>query len=153
MGDDVKAQTSEARKRLRQEAFDLNECTNGPDEDGTYPCDPQVILGGGWAQCQVCGREGKWSSTQAPAKSGAAQEGFAVTGGAGRQGEARGCPCPHCPSPSDCPGDERIAELKRALAELRGRAEWCAMHGMEALPLASIVSVIDAALSDSGEQK
>jgi hypothetical protein len=48
-------------RRLRQEAFSLNECPNGPDEDGTWPCDPQVAYGGGWAECKVCGRVGEWS--------------------------------------------------------------------------------------------
>jgi hypothetical protein len=47
-------------RRLRQEAFDLDRCPNGPDEDGTWPCDPQVAYKGGWAECQVCGRVGEW---------------------------------------------------------------------------------------------
>lgn len=47
-------------RRLRQEAFDLDHCGNGPDEEGNWPCDPQVIYGGGWAECAVCGRQGRW---------------------------------------------------------------------------------------------
>lgn len=50
-------------KRLRQEAFGRNECPNGPDEDGNWPCDPQVTYGGGWAECSVCGRAGAWPAS------------------------------------------------------------------------------------------
>lgn len=46
--------------RLRRDAYDLGSCPNGPDEDGTYPCDPKVLLGGGYAECQVCGRVAAW---------------------------------------------------------------------------------------------
>lgn len=53
-----------ARLQVRQAAFGLSDCPNGPDEDGTWPCDPQVVFGGGWAQCQVCGREGNWPQKQ-----------------------------------------------------------------------------------------
>ena len=45
---------------LRQQAFGLGDCPNGPDEDGTWPCDPQVAFGGGVAECQTCGRIGKF---------------------------------------------------------------------------------------------
>lgn len=47
-------------RRLRQEAFELNECPNGPDEDGTWPCDPKPGYGVAWAECQVCGRVGEY---------------------------------------------------------------------------------------------
>lgn len=51
-------------KRLRQEAFDRSSCPNGPDEDGGWPCDPQVTYGGGWAVCSVCGRGGSWPASE-----------------------------------------------------------------------------------------
>lgn len=33
-------------------------CTNGPDEHGHYPCDPQILFSGDWtvSECQACGR-------------------------------------------------------------------------------------------------
>lgn len=48
-------------ERLR-ELQEPTECSNGPDEDGNWPCDPQVTLDGGWAECRVCGRVGALAS-------------------------------------------------------------------------------------------
>jgi hypothetical protein len=48
-------------RRLRAEAMALeNECPNSPDEMGQWPCDPKGYFG--VAECQVCGRIGKWPS-------------------------------------------------------------------------------------------
>ena len=54
----------------RQEAYDLGTCPNGPDEYGNWPCDPKVLFGGGYAECQVCGRVAAWGreTTKAWAK-------------------------------------------------------------------------------------
>jgi hypothetical protein len=51
--------------RLRREAYDTEGCPNGPDEDGSYPCDPKVLLGGEVAECQVCGRVAAWPAKEA----------------------------------------------------------------------------------------
>lgn len=52
-------------RRLRAEAMALaNECTNGPDEMGNWPCDPQGYFG--VAECQVCGRVGAWPEATKP---------------------------------------------------------------------------------------
>jgi hypothetical protein len=40
--------------------FDKGDCPNGPDEDGDWPCDPQVLFGGREAECQTCGRVAAW---------------------------------------------------------------------------------------------
>ena len=34
-------------------------CPNGPDEDGSWPCDPKGYFGD--AECQTCGRTGSWA--------------------------------------------------------------------------------------------
>jgi len=36
----------------------LNECPNGPDEDGNWPCDPKGYFG--VVECQTCRRIGVW---------------------------------------------------------------------------------------------
>lgn len=42
----------------RQETVEPGDCPNGPDEDGHWPCDPKGYFG--VAECQVCGRIGRW---------------------------------------------------------------------------------------------
>lgn len=51
--------------RSRKTAFDHNGCTNGPDEEGNWPCDPLVVFGGTEAECQVCGRVAAWDERTA----------------------------------------------------------------------------------------
>ncbi len=46
-------------------AFDRGDCTNGADEDGNWPCDPQVLLGCREAECQTCGRVAPWGAGRA----------------------------------------------------------------------------------------
>lgn len=48
-------------RRLRVEAYDIDDCPNGPDEYGNWPCEPKVLLGGGWAECAICGRVAAWN--------------------------------------------------------------------------------------------
>lgn len=48
----------------RREAYDREGCTNGPDEQGNWPCDPQVIYGADEAECQVCGRIAAWKEAR-----------------------------------------------------------------------------------------
>jgi len=40
--------------------FYRGDCSNGPDEDGNWPCDPKVLFGLNEAECQVCGRIAAW---------------------------------------------------------------------------------------------
>jgi hypothetical protein len=54
----------------RVELFDRSDCPNGPDEYGNWPCDPQVLLGGHEAECQVCGRVAAWGETKERTKPG-----------------------------------------------------------------------------------
>lgn len=42
----------------------LNECPNGPDDEGLWPCDPKGYFG--VAECQVCGRTGTWAPAACP---------------------------------------------------------------------------------------
>lgn len=44
----------------RKAALDKTDCTNGPDEDGNWPCDPKVIYDGREAECQTCGAVAAW---------------------------------------------------------------------------------------------
>ena len=44
-------------RRLLIEASQINsDCLNGPDEDGSWPCDPRGYFG--IFECQICGRVG-----------------------------------------------------------------------------------------------
>jgi hypothetical protein len=59
-GGEMSEPTTAANEAERKAAYDHSDCPNGPDEHGNYPCDPQVLLGGGQAECQTCGRIAAW---------------------------------------------------------------------------------------------
>ena len=44
----------------RREGFDRSDCSNGPDEYGNWPCEPQRLFGSDEAECQTCGRVATW---------------------------------------------------------------------------------------------
>jgi hypothetical protein len=52
------------RVDIRVPAAADSKCPNGPDEDGTWPCNPQVLYGLAEAECQVCGRVAAWGVEQ-----------------------------------------------------------------------------------------
>ncbi len=55
----------EHNAECRCAVFDRADCTNGPDEDGNWPCDPAVLFGSREAECQTCGRVAAWGAGRA----------------------------------------------------------------------------------------
>ena len=58
---------------MSQEASELSDCPNGPDEDGNWPCDPKGYFG--VAECQTCGQIGQWVGARVSSVSGKRTDG------------------------------------------------------------------------------